>query len=1125
MSTISAPPLSECRRLTPLTGMWQACFTSSDNFDLLVRKKKEGITTVEQELPFLQAVPHENACLLIKEFELADPEERETWLTVGAAMFQVKVAINGHILPEIHIGGYSPGRWNISPWIRKGTNEVLLYVLGEQSVFQEENILAPVSVSSYALKGKPLDKWKAQTGMEQPPARLGVWQTPEIEQLPPLRISRIHLQPELARERICLTVDLSQAGLNPDINMTWQIMLADNEIPLLQGNIPLPEKAKTATVNLDAETLPLWSPDKPVLLNFVLKLHARNRLLDEYRTRFGYRDFKIKDGKFLLNGQAVQLRGESNLLQNRGYQFTNAHALESPKFWDKQACIIYFQTLKRELDCNAIRVHAGQGHPAIFEAADEVGLLVESQSSIWSRGYGGYLKNFPAFLENAETEIREWILRDRHHPSVVMWGVENEMCRIAPDIETARKFRVLGDMISKWDNTRPLCYDGCSGAHGEDTTLYHLHHEETYRPFLAEWKRDKPLVFGEFWIGSRGAEQRLECGAEYESSQDYCTRQARNWKRRIEPMRFAGASGIFPYNFSAQWILNWPGFISAYRENDAGTPPEGIVCTPKGSEPGALPEVHRKRAAAWRHLLGRYCVGFTHIRRDLQMDASSGKYSVHISARNDHTETVNGELILQGAGRRLSYTQPVKIAPCSTFTLEMNFSLPGDLGIEGVELSVSLWEDGNKLDQSTETFYPLPHKIPPPAPTHGSTVYVYASEETTAYANLFRKWNLPIEKVENIKVIPSGSWLLIPGGKLSNQPGIIREAKAGGWHLLIVEVQSPIPGIEILSFPEPLPATWKFKPILGRDLTLSELLLPHEATWNTQSHVLKHGLQNVRWESAETGQPVADAVMLFPGVPLQDVPKSIQGVGAGMDVTAIDADTGYSSEKDLTPQRPSYFRSLMSASRPEYSVLAEAAWEGPACLISTLNLTKEISTNEPRALLLLGNMVDFFSSPATACTLPGSTESGFNSVHVHTDCIHHPDRLPPGLELVDPPLRNQVIAVLAKGPFAATQSHETLTGIHPNKLIQPKPEIQIYGGWKLLEVPSSFEILGPLFPWEFQSTSPREVGYLGLGSVRDGCLHITLCENPKNRTEVSHYSLLLKNLDSWSKQGMKVTFD
>lgn len=294
--------------------------------------------------------------------------------------------------------------------------------------------------------------------------------------------------------------------------------------------------ARTVTMKVPWPDPRLWSPEHPNLYVLESTL-AANGASDTLQTRFGFREFWVEGKQFMLNGSPIRLRGQSF-----------CGLVHMPEARDRDLCREYFRRQKEQYDVNACRVHARIGDAAIYQAADEIGVLLIDQSSIWSNMGSRYDQGGDLFVENTRREFGEWVRRDRNCPSVVVWDVENEMIRAQRNEKRTSWVMKLDGFVKAHDDTRPVEHSG-AGWYDPGQQIVHIHMQENYTRLLDEWAKrgTGPLVMGEFWIGGTGAERRLTSGAEVHSAGQVREEYGRLFEERMLEMRYYGASGVMPF--------------------------------------------------------------------------------------------------------------------------------------------------------------------------------------------------------------------------------------------------------------------------------------------------------------------------------------------------------------------------------------------------------------------------------------------------------------------------------------------------------------------------------------------------------------------------------------------------
>jgi beta-galactosidase len=192
----------------------------------------------------------------------------------------------------------------------------------------------------------------------------------------------------------------------------WRMDAAVLALPAVEATL---EPGEVRVVSLAAPVagrLALWSPDAPRLHGLVLTVSEADAPIDRSYTRFGWREYRIEGGDFLLNGGKLQMFGD--LLHPFG-PFVNSRR----HVW------AWYRMIK-DMHGNAVRPHA-QPHPRHYlKLADEMGLLVLDETAL----FGSSLQlNFeaPAAWDRYAAHFDNLILRDRNHPSVFGWSWGNEL--------------------------------------------------------------------------------------------------------------------------------------------------------------------------------------------------------------------------------------------------------------------------------------------------------------------------------------------------------------------------------------------------------------------------------------------------------------------------------------------------------------------------------------------------------------------------------------------------------------------------------------------------------------------------------------------------------------------------
>ncbi len=208
---------------------------------------------------------------------------------------------------------------------------------------------------------------------------------------------------------------------------------------------------ETANCQLDVAVAPaaLWSPESPRLYRAQTDVLVRGRVVDSVATTFGIRSlvWNGTDG-FVLNGRQVKINGAC-IHHDNGPM--GAVALDRSE--ERRIEILLAAGF------NAIRTAHNPPSPALLDACDRLGMLVMDEFvDMWDTAKlpQDYSVYFPTWWQR---DLTSMVLRDRNHPSIVIWSLGNE---ITEDSQYPARGQQMADLLRSLDRTRPLTV--CIGA-------------------------------------------------------------------------------------------------------------------------------------------------------------------------------------------------------------------------------------------------------------------------------------------------------------------------------------------------------------------------------------------------------------------------------------------------------------------------------------------------------------------------------------------------------------------------------------------------------------------------------------------------------------------------------------
>lgn len=187
----------------------------------------------------------------------------------------------------------------------------------------------------------------------------------------------------------------------------------------------------------------LWSLDNPVMYVMETTVKINNRVSDVYTTPMGIRTIRFdKDKGFFLNGRHHKLKGVCL------HQCAGCLGVAVPdRSYERRLEIL------KEYGCNAIRCSHNQPSAEFLDMCDRMGFLVIDEAfDKWKGGY--YKRHFDKWWQ---TDMANMILRDRNHPSVILWSIGNEVGEAGrKDDEGIERATMLRDFVHKLEPTRPV---------------------------------------------------------------------------------------------------------------------------------------------------------------------------------------------------------------------------------------------------------------------------------------------------------------------------------------------------------------------------------------------------------------------------------------------------------------------------------------------------------------------------------------------------------------------------------------------------------------------------------------------------------------------------------------------
>lgn len=324
--------------------------------------------------------------------EALEPE-RVLLVRFGAVDYRADVYVNGQKVGS-HDGGYLPFEFDATSFVHTGENTVSVRVVDPG--------LKPADVEGIKYAEIPHGKqnWYVQTS--------GLWQSVEIETRPRVRLGAVHISARAdgsCRIEVPVIGRPAMSGVSAELAKV-HAAIQDGAGHVVWEGTTTPSAGPTPSELAGHVANPkLWSPSDPALYTLRVELGSG----DSTETRFGFRTFETRGGRFYLNGKLIYLRGA---LDQAFYPET----VYTPPSLD------YLKDEMRKaksLGLNLLRCHIKVPDPRYLEAADETGILVWYEIPNWDK------LTDDSKRRGMET-LRGMAERDWNHPSIVIVSLINE---------------------------------------------------------------------------------------------------------------------------------------------------------------------------------------------------------------------------------------------------------------------------------------------------------------------------------------------------------------------------------------------------------------------------------------------------------------------------------------------------------------------------------------------------------------------------------------------------------------------------------------------------------------------------------------------------------------------------
>jgi Glycosyl hydrolases family 2, sugar binding domain/Glycosyl hydrolases family 2/Glycosyl hydrolases family 2, TIM barrel domain len=376
-----------------LNGKWKFAPDSSMAGEKENWQQNPGSFPMKILVPFSWASPMSGVVLpkvnvgwYARDFQVRNDKgwkNKDIYLVFGASDFHTKVWVNNRFIGE-HRGGYVPFDFDISPALKRGSNQLVVMVEDEE------------------LDNRP-------SGKQYYGNAKGIWQTVYLEPRSKTYIAGIHFSPDIDRKEVKAGLRLSSPA---PAGLVFRLTGKGNDITF---ESPLKEDESTATFTIPVTGMRFWSPGDPWLYEVIASISSPE-LSDEVNTYFGMRKISAvpvpgKDFSYVaLNNEPLYLR----LTLDQSYHPAGFYTFPSDEFMQEEIM------RAKNLGINGLRIHIKAEIPRKLYWADKLGLLImEDVPNYWG-------EPTPEAKANWEYIAANEVSRDYNHPAVFAWVLFNE---------------------------------------------------------------------------------------------------------------------------------------------------------------------------------------------------------------------------------------------------------------------------------------------------------------------------------------------------------------------------------------------------------------------------------------------------------------------------------------------------------------------------------------------------------------------------------------------------------------------------------------------------------------------------------------------------------------------------
>jgi Glycosyl hydrolases family 2, TIM barrel domain/Glycosyl hydrolases family 2, sugar binding domain/Glycosyl hydrolases family 2/Beta galactosidase small chain len=313
----------------------------------------------------------------------ASSADKNVFIVFEASMTDTKVKINGHSAGPVHQGGFYRFKYDISKLLNYGGDNLLEVSVSKKSA--NESVNQAERKADFWLFG-------------------GIFRPVYLETVPKTFIDRIAID---AKADGALSLDVFAVNPGNNNTITAQVQKLNGQPVGLPFSVKAIAGQEKITLRQQVKGILPWNPESPNLYNLVVTINGPQGIIHKVKQRFGFRtaELRLQDG-FYVNGRKVIFKGVCR----------HSEWPETGRALSKEISLLDVKLMK-EMNMNAVRMSHYPPDQHFLDVCDSLGLFVLDELTGWQSKYDTVV---------GRKLVKELVVRDVNHPSVVIWDNGNE---------------------------------------------------------------------------------------------------------------------------------------------------------------------------------------------------------------------------------------------------------------------------------------------------------------------------------------------------------------------------------------------------------------------------------------------------------------------------------------------------------------------------------------------------------------------------------------------------------------------------------------------------------------------------------------------------------------------------